>query len=73
MVINIGQVEDTLFRIPPEPLAQESPVFADMLAIGGDVNPDGKGSRDTLPIVLPRTTSVKSFRALLKVLYPLDS
>jgi len=39
MVINIGQVEDTLFRIPPEPLAQESPVFADMLAIGGDVNP----------------------------------
>ena len=71
--INIAQVEDTLFRIPHEYLAQESSVFADMLAIGGNVNPGGEGSGDISPIVLPGTVNTKSFRALLKVLYPQDS
>jgi len=69
--INIAQVEDTLFRIPHEYLAQESSVSADMLAIGGNVNPGSKGSGDMSPIDLPRV-STKSFRALLKVLHPRD-
>jgi len=69
---NIAQVEDTLFRIPREYIAQESSVFADMLAIGGNVNLD-EGSGDISPIVLPGTVKTESFRALLKVLHPRDS
>ena len=71
--INIAQVEDTLFRIPREYSAQESSVFADMLAIGGNVNPSGEGSGDNSPIILPETVNTKSFRALLKVLHSQDS
>ena len=71
--INITQVEDTLFRIPHEYLAQESSVFADMLAIGDSMNPDGESSGDISPIVLPGTVNAKSFHALLKVLHPQDS
>ena len=71
-IFNIAQVENTLFRIPHEYLAQESSVFADMLAIGGNVNPGGEGSGDIWPIILPETVNTKSFRALLKVLHSQD-
>ncbi|KAF9445058.1 hypothetical protein P691DRAFT_735574 [Macrolepiota fuliginosa MF-IS2] len=69
----IFSVENTLFRVPREYLAQESPVFLDMLALPQPVTDDegvgSEGAVDAKPLVLPDTIAAPAFRALLQILY----
>ncbi|KAJ7786708.1 hypothetical protein B0H14DRAFT_3893628 [Mycena olivaceomarginata] len=65
------QVESCLFNVPRYHFARSSEVFATMLALppGNDVHVEGRS--DENPVVLEGISSA-DFRALLKVLYPLD-
>ncbi len=66
-------MENTIFRVPREYLAQESPLFLDMFQLPQPDVDSVEGSKDGTPVILPEPITASSFRALLKLLYSSDS
>ncbi|KAI6146765.1 hypothetical protein BKA82DRAFT_145948 [Pisolithus tinctorius] len=60
-------VEDSLFRIPREPLEAESTVFRDMFLLPQGESETVEGQSDTCPVIL-QGISKKEFESLLRAL-----
>ncbi|KAJ6456079.1 hypothetical protein C8R45DRAFT_580814 [Mycena sanguinolenta] len=65
------KVEDTIFNVPRYHFERSSEIFATMFTLPAGDGVQTEGQSDENPIVLEGVSSV-CFRALLKVLYPLD-
>ena len=63
----VAQVEDCLFRVPREPLEEESTVFADMFLLPQGEQVIVEGQSDENPIVL-QGIEKDEFEPLLKAL-----
>ena len=63
----VAQVEDCLFRVPREPLEEESTIFADMFLLPQGEQVMVEGQSDENPIVL-QGIEKDEFEPLLKAL-----
>lgn len=68
-VLNLKQVQNTLFRVPFEVFETRSEVFRDMFSLPVGAVTATNGKSDDSPIVL-EGVEAKDFKALLRLLYP---
>ena len=69
MLLNHGQVENTLFRVPQCEFEQSSEVFADMFLLPSGAVENTEGKDREHPIVLEGYTK-DEFSCLLRVMFP---
>ncbi|KAF7370263.1 hypothetical protein MSAN_00657500 [Mycena sanguinolenta] len=65
------KIEDSIFKVPRYHFEHSSEIFATTFTLPVADNADAEGQSDENPVILEGISSV-DFRALLKVLYPLD-